>query len=48
MVMLTVFVASEEEDEEPIAFSRVLEIPVARSVKAKLTGPTIMSGGGKR
>ena len=48
MIKLTVFVASEEEDEEPIAFSRVLEIPVARSVKAKLTGPTIMSEGGKR
>ena len=48
MVKLTVFVASEEEDEEPIAFSRVLEIPVARSVKAKLTGPTIKSEGGKR
>lgn len=40
MVKLTLFVASEEEDEEPIAFSRVIEIPVATSVSAKLTGPT--------
>jgi prepilin-type N-terminal cleavage/methylation domain-containing protein len=40
MVKLTLFVASEEEDEEPIEFSRVIEIPVAASVSAKLTGPT--------
>lgn len=47
-VKLTVFVASEEEDEEPIAFSRVLEIPVARSVNSKLTGPTITNPAGKK
>jgi len=39
-VKLTLFVASEDEKEEPIAFTRVLEIPVAPSVKVKLTGPT--------
>ena len=39
-VQLTIYVASEEEDEEPISFSRVLEIPVAQSISSKLTGPT--------
>lgn len=47
-VKLTIFVASEEEDEEPIEFSRVLEIPVAQSVKDKLSGPTQKSQGGKK
>jgi prepilin-type N-terminal cleavage/methylation domain-containing protein len=40
-IMLTVFVASEDPGEEPIAFSRVIEIPVAVSVKDKLTGPSL-------
>jgi len=40
-VMLTIYAASEDENEEPIAFSRVLEIPTAQSVKAKLPSPTI-------
>jgi prepilin-type N-terminal cleavage/methylation domain-containing protein len=40
MIKLTLFVVSEEEDEEPIEFSRVVEIPVAASVRLRLTGPT--------
>ncbi|MDF7807394.1 type II secretion system protein [Pontiellaceae bacterium B12219] len=40
-IMLTIFVASEDPAEEPIAFSRVIEIPVAASVKDKLTGPSL-------
>lgn len=39
-VKLTIFVASDEEDEEPILFSRVIDIPVAQSISAKLTSPT--------
>ena len=39
-IQVVVFVASEDEDEEPIVFTRVLEIPVAPSVAAKLTGPS--------
>ncbi|MEN7973421.1 MAG: type II secretion system protein [Verrucomicrobiota bacterium] len=36
-ILVTIFVASEEENEEPIEFSRVVEIPAAKS---KLTGPS--------
>jgi hypothetical protein len=43
-IMITIFVASEDEDEEPIEFSRVIEIPVAASVKDKITGPSLGSG----
>ena len=37
---LTLFIASNEEDEEPITFTRIFEIPVADSVKVGLSGPT--------
>ncbi len=37
---LTLFVASEDENEEPIEFTRVIDIPVAPSVNARLTSPT--------
>lgn len=39
-ILLTIFVLSEDEDEEPIEFSRVIEVPVALSVKHRLSGPT--------
>lgn len=39
-VKLTLFVASDDEDEEPIEFVRIIDIPVSQSVKAKLSGPT--------
>jgi len=39
-IQIVIFVASEDENEEPIVFTRVLEIPVAPSVEAKLTGPS--------
>jgi hypothetical protein len=39
-VMIRLYVASEEDDEEPIVFTRILDIPVAESVSAKLSGPT--------
>ncbi|MEE9369304.1 MAG: type II secretion system protein [Pontiella sp.] len=39
-ILVTVFVASEDENEEPIEFSRVIEIPVSLSVKEKLAGPS--------
>lgn len=52
-IQLIVFVASDDENEDPIEFYRVVEIPVAPSVKEKLTSPTIQgnnsnnnSGGG--
>jgi len=40
-ILVTIFVPSEEENEEPIEFTRVVEIPVAKS---KLTGPSSSSG----
>ncbi|MCF7816863.1 MAG: type II secretion system GspH family protein [Kiritimatiellales bacterium] len=47
-ILIKIYVASEDEDEEPIVFTRVLEIPVAKSVEAKLTGPSkgAQTGGG--
>lgn len=39
-VMVRVYIASDEEDEEPIVFTRVIDIPVAKSVASKLTGPS--------
>ena len=39
-VKISVFVASEDENDEPIVFSRVLEIPVAPSVKLRLENPS--------
>lgn len=39
-VKILVYVPSDDEDEEPLVFSRVLDIPVAESVKNKLTGPS--------
>jgi len=37
-ILVTIFVPSEDENEEPIEFTRVVEIPVAKS---RLTGPTM-------
>jgi prepilin-type N-terminal cleavage/methylation domain-containing protein len=39
-VKMMIYVASEDEDEEPIIFTRVIDIPVAKAVEAKLTSPT--------
>ncbi len=39
-ILLTVFVASDNEDDEPIEFSRVINIPVFDSVAEKLSGPS--------
>ena len=39
-VMIVIYVASDDEDEEPIVFTRILEIPVAQSLSAKLPGPS--------
>ena len=47
-ILLTIFVVSEDEDEEPIEFTRVIEIPVAPSVEAKLAGPSNGARGGGR
>ncbi|MCK4564091.1 MAG: hypothetical protein KAU94_05420 [Verrucomicrobia bacterium] len=41
-VKVMVYVPSEDDDEEPIVFTRVVDIPVALSVKNKLSGPTNM------
>lgn len=43
-ILLTIFVVSEDEDEEPIEFSRVVEIPVYKSMQARLSGPSMSSG----
>lgn len=42
-VKIMVHVPSDDEDEEPIVFTRVLDIPVAASVKRKLTGPSLLN-----
>lgn len=42
-IMITAFIASEDPNEEPIQFSRMIEIPVAASVKERLTSPTLKS-----
>lgn len=39
-ILLVVYVASESEYEEPIEFVRTLEIPVAKSIKERLKGPS--------
>ena len=39
-VKMMVYVASEDEDEEPIVFTRIIDIPVAKSVASKLSGPS--------
>lgn len=44
-IQLMVYVASDDADEEPIVFTRTLEIPVATSVKAKLKNPTSVGPG---
>jgi hypothetical protein len=46
-IKLLVYVASENEDEEPIEFVRVIEIPVALSVKENLKGPTTGGNSGR-
>ena len=43
-ILVTIFVPSEDENEEPIEFTRVVEIPVAKS---RLTGPTMKQGKAK-
>lgn len=45
-ILISVYVESEDKYEDPIVFTRVIEIPVAASVKEKLTGPSIDSSGG--
>jgi len=39
-IKIMLYVPSDDPNEEPIIFTRVLEIPVAKSVAAKLTGPS--------
>jgi prepilin-type N-terminal cleavage/methylation domain-containing protein len=39
-ILLTIFMASDDKNDDPIEFSRTIEIPVAPSVKEKLTGPS--------
>lgn len=39
-VKILVYVPSDDEAEEPLVFSRVLDIPVAESVAQKLSGPS--------
>lgn len=39
-IKIVLFVAPEQADDEPLIFTRILEIPVAQSLDAQLTGPT--------
>lgn len=45
-VLVRIYVASEDENEEPIIFSRILDIPVANSVKERLANPASTKSGG--
>ncbi|MDH3981365.1 MAG: hypothetical protein OES84_00520, partial [Kiritimatiellaceae bacterium] len=47
-ILLAVYVESDEEDEEPIKFTRVIEIPVAKSVKDKLASPSATTSNKKK
>ncbi len=40
-IEIALYVASHDPDEEPIRFSRVLDIPVAESLNDRLTSPTV-------
>lgn len=42
-IRISVYVASEDENEDPIVFSRVLNIPVAESLRDNLASPTIQN-----
>ncbi len=44
-VKIMVYVPSDDDNEEPIIFTRVLDIPVAKSVNKKLAGPSSVSQG---
>jgi len=39
-ILITVYIASEDRNEDPMLFERVINIPVFDSVKQKLKGPT--------
>jgi prepilin-type N-terminal cleavage/methylation domain-containing protein len=39
-IKIMVYVPSDDPQEDPLVFTRVLEIPVAKSVKVKLAGPS--------
>jgi prepilin-type N-terminal cleavage/methylation domain-containing protein len=39
-VKIQVYVPSDDDAEDPLVFTRILDIPVAESVKKKLTGPS--------
>lgn len=39
-IKINIYIASDDEEEEPLIFTRVIDIPVAPSVKNKLTGPS--------
>jgi Tfp pilus assembly protein PilE len=51
-ILLKIFVASEDKNEDPIEFSRMIEIPVFASLEHKLKSPSappsINTGGGGR
>lgn len=39
-IMITVYISSDAADEDPIIFSRILDIPVAESIALGLKGPS--------
>ena len=39
-IKIAIFIAADDQNDDPIEFSRALEIPVAASLKDKLTSPT--------
>ncbi len=46
-IQVTVYVAADDENEDPMPFTRVIDIPVYDSMKLRLTGPGGTSGGNK-
>ena len=39
-LLISIYVASEDETEEPVVYSRVFNIPVAESMDQPLSAPT--------
>jgi hypothetical protein len=44
-IEISLYISSDDEDEEPIKFTRVLDIPVFDSMKDRLSDPSKMKTG---
>ena len=44
-ILIAAYVVSDDPEEEPVIFERVIQIPVSASIEDKLSSPTIQGGG---